>query len=98
LADTIEIVTFNLKGGASKDDFLEKNKYVEQNLVSKMPGFKSRETAISDEGQVVVVLHWDKPESAQHSMDVFVKAPESQEFQALLDMDTFQMVRYVQVA
>jgi heme-degrading monooxygenase HmoA len=98
MADTIEIVTFNLKPGASRDDFLEKNKYVEQNLVSKMPGFKSRETAISDEGQVVVVLHWDKPESAQHSMDEFVKSSESQEFQQLLDMDTFQMVRYVQVA
>ena len=98
MADTIEIVTFNLKGGATKDDFLEKNKYVEQNLVSKMPGFKSRETAISDDGQVVVVLHWDKPESAQNSMNKFVDAPESQEFQQLLDMDTFQMVRYVQVS
>jgi heme-degrading monooxygenase HmoA len=97
MADTIEIVTFNLKGDASRDDFLEKNKYVEQNLVSKMPGFKSRETAVSDDGQVAVILHWDKPESAQNSMNKFVDAPESQEFQKLLDMDTFQMVRYVQV-
>jgi heme-degrading monooxygenase HmoA len=97
MADTIEIVTFNLQNGASRDDFLEKNIYVEENLVSKMPGFKSRQTAVADDGQVAVILHWEKPESAQNSMDKFVDAPESQDFQKLIDMDTFQMVRYVQV-
>ncbi len=98
MADTIEIVTFNVKEGVSKEQFLEQNKYVEQNLVSKMPGFKTRETAMSDDGQVAVILHWENPESAQNSMDKFVGAAESQEFQKLLDMDTFKMVRYVQVA
>ena len=97
MADTIEIVTFHLKPDASRDDFLERNIYVEENLVSKMPGFKTRETAVSDDGQVAVILHWENPESAQNSMDKFVDAPESQDFQKLIDMDTFQMVRYVQV-
>jgi hypothetical protein len=97
MADTIEIVTFHLQDGASRDDFLEKNIYVEENLVSKMPGFKARETAVSDDGQVAVILHWEKPESAQNSMDKFVDAPESQDFQKLINMDTFQMVRYVKV-
>ncbi|MDQ4144627.1 MAG: hypothetical protein M3198_12965 [Actinomycetota bacterium] len=98
MADTIEIVTFRLKDGVSKEDFLAQNKNVEENLVSKMPGMLTRETAMTEDGQVAVILHWDKPESAQHSMDVFPTAPESQDFLALLDMDTFQMVRYVQVA
>jgi heme-degrading monooxygenase HmoA len=98
MADTIEIVTFRVKDGVSREDFLAQNKNVEENLVSQMPGFKTRETAMTDDGQVAVILHWDKPESAQNSMDKFVAAPESHDFTALLDMDTFQMVRYVQVA
>ena len=97
MADTIEIVTFNLQDGVEQSEFEEKNKYVENNLVSQMPGFKSRETAVSDEGEVVVVLHWEKPESAQNSMDKFVDAPESQDFQKLINMDTFKMVRYTQI-
>jgi hypothetical protein len=97
MADTIEIVTFHLTEGADRQEFLNQNKYVEENLVSKMPGMLSRETGVSDDGEVCVVLHWDKPESAQYSMDRFVDAPESQEFQKLINMDTFQMVRYEQV-
>lgn len=94
---TIEIVTFHLKDGVERDTFLTQNRNVEQNLVSKMPGFVSRETAVNDDGEVVVVLHWESPEAAQGSMDKFVPAPESQDFQALIDMDTFKMTRYEKV-
>lgn len=97
MADTIEIVTFHLTDGADQADFLVKNKDVENNFVSQMPGFKSRETAVNEDGEVVVVLHWEKPESAQGSMDKFVPAPETQDFQKLINMDTFKMVRYTQV-
>lgn len=94
---TIEIVTFHLKSGVDQDEFLTQNRNVEQNLVSQMPGFVSRETATNDDGEVVVVLHWESPEAAQGSMDKFVGASESQDFQALIDMDTFKMTRYEKV-
>ena len=97
VADTIEIVTFHLQDGVDRNDFLTKNKDVENNFVSVQPGFKSRETAINEDGEVVVVLHWDKPESAQGSMDKFVPAAETQEFQKLINMDTFKMTRYTKV-
>ena len=98
MANTVEIVSFRVKDGVSREDFLTQNKYVEENLVSKMPGFVSRESIINEDGDVAIILHWENPESAQNSMDKFVGAPESQEFQKLLDMDTFKMVRYEMVA
>ena len=94
MAGTIEIVTFNLKDGVERGNFESHNADVEHNLVSKMPGFINRETGFNDDGQVVVVLHWENPESAQGSMDKFQSAPESQDFLALIDTDTFKMVRY----
>ena len=97
MADTIEIVTFHLTDGVDQGEFLAKNKEVENNFVAVQPGFKSRETAVNEDGEVVVVLHWEKPESAQGSMDKFVPAPETQDFQKLINMDTFKMVRYTQV-
>ena len=97
MANTVEIVSFRVKDGVSREDFLTQNKYVEENLVSKMPGFVSRESIINEDGEVAIILHWENPESAQNSMDKFVGAAESQDFQKLLDMDTFKMVRYERV-
>lgn len=92
--NTIEVVQFKLKKGVDKESFAAQNKYVENNLVSKMPGFVSRETAISADGQVAVLLHWESNDAAQNSMNKFVDAPESQEFEKLIDMETFTMTRY----
>ncbi|HUP50691.1 MAG TPA: hypothetical protein VNA04_18095 [Thermoanaerobaculia bacterium] len=95
--NTIEIVQFKLKDGVQRDKFVTENRGVEQSLVSKMPGFVSRETAIADDGQVAVLLHWESPEAAQNSMNKFVAAPESQTFQTLIDMSTFAMTRYTKL-
>lgn len=97
-ASTIEIVSFSLKGGVDDEEFRTRNREVEQNFVSQQPGFVSRETARAEDGSVVVLLHWESPEAAQGSMDKFVDAPETQEFTALIDMDTFKMTRYAKVA
>jgi heme-degrading monooxygenase HmoA len=96
-ANCIEIVRFKLKDGVDRQQFLDQNHYVEENLVSRMPGFVSRETAEADGGEWVVVLHWEKPEDAQNSMNKFVAAQESHDFTALIQMDTFNMTRYAKV-
>ncbi len=44
-----------------------------------------------------MVLHWERSEDAQASMDKFVAAPETKDFTALIDMNTFSMTRYVRV-
>jgi hypothetical protein len=94
MAQTIEIVRFRLKPSTSKDEFLSHNRDIEQNVIMKMPGIISRETAGNDDGEWVVVLHWRRPEDAQNSMDKFVANPQTKHFTALIDMDTFTMTRY----
>jgi hypothetical protein len=95
MAQTIEIVRFRLKPDTARETFVAKNKDIEQNLLLKMPGIISRETGIADNGEVVVVLHWERPEDAQNSMDKFVANPATKAFTALLEMDTFTMTRFV---
>jgi hypothetical protein len=94
MAETIEIVRFRLKPDTTREAFLAKNRDIEQNVIMKMPGIISRETAQGDHGEWVVVLHWARPEDAQNSMDKFVANPDTKSFTALLDMDTFTMTRY----
>jgi hypothetical protein len=94
VAKTIETVTFRLKEGVDEQRFLEENWKVEDNFVRKQPGLITRETALGDDGEVLVVLHWERPEDAQGSMDKFPTAPETQDFLALIDTDTFTMTRY----
>ena len=97
MAQTIEIVRFRLAATAGREEFLKENKDMEVNFINKQPGLVSRETAISDDGEVLVVLHWERPEDAQASMDKFVAAPQTKAFTSLLDMDTFSMTRYLKV-
>lgn len=95
MAQTIEIVRFRLRPDTAREVFVAKNNDIEQNLLMKMPGIISRETGIADDGEVVVVLHWERPEDAQNSMDKFSANPTTKDFTALLDMDTFTMTRFV---
>ncbi|HVR32447.1 MAG TPA: hypothetical protein VMS74_07025 [Acidimicrobiia bacterium] len=95
MAQIIEIVRFRLKPDTARETFVAKNKDIEQSLLMKMPGIISRETGIADDGEVVVVLHWERPEEAQNSMDRFVANPATKDFTALLEMDTFTMTRFV---
>ncbi len=94
-APTIEIVHFRLKPETSRAAFVEKNREIEQDVLMKMPGIISRETGMTEDGNVVVVLHWQRPEDAQNSMDKFVANPATKAFTALIDMDTFTMTRFV---
>ena len=97
MAQTIEIVRFKLTPTAKREDFLARNQDVEQNVIMKMPGIISRETALTEDNDVVVVLHWQRPEDAQNSMDKFVTNPATKNFTSLIDMNTFTMTRYVKV-
>ena len=97
MADTIEIVTIRLREGVSDEAFLAENRKMESEYLSKLQGFLTRDTARADDGSYVVILHWERPEDAQASMDRFEAEPKTQDFTALLDMSTFKMTRYTQV-
>lgn len=96
MADTVEIVTMRLKEGVDLETFKAENAKMEHAFLGHLQGFKTRSTAANEDGQIVVVLHWESPEDAQSSMDKFVGNPETAPFLELIDMDTFVMTRYVE--
>jgi hypothetical protein len=95
VAQTIEIVRFKLAPTTDPNEFLRQNKAMEVDFIMKQPGIISRETGLSDDGEVVVVLHWERPEDAQASMNKFVAAPQTAAFTALLDMTSFTMKHFL---
>lgn len=89
----VEIVTMNLRDDVSVEAFAAVDRAVEDQHVSKQPGFISRETAVSGHKWLVVV-HWKSAEAAQASMDTFVDAPSASEFMGMIDASTMTMTRY----
>lgn len=96
MSDTVEIVTFRLKEGVELDTFIAENAKMEHAFLGHLQGFKTRSTSANDDGQIVVVLHWERAEDAQSSMDKFVGNPDTKDFTDQIDMDTFVMTRYVE--
>ena len=94
MAKTVEIVTFRLKDGVSRDDFVAETASMERNFLGKLKGFTDRDTGMSEDGEVVVVLHWESAEDAQASINKFVDAEGTRAFTAMIDMDTFVMRRF----
>lgn len=94
MARTIEIVTFRLKPGVTDEQFVEATQVMEREALGVLPGFLDRDTGPSQDGDWVVVLHWESPEAAQNSMDKFLANPNTKPFMALVDEPTFKMKRY----
>lgn len=94
MAKTVEIVTFRLKDGVSREEFVEETVSMEREFLGKLKGFVDRDTGISEDGEVVVVLHWESAGDAQASINKFVDAPQTKAFTAMIDMDTFVMRRF----
>ncbi|SLN52111.1 hypothetical protein [Roseisalinus antarcticus] len=94
MSKTFEIVTFRLKEGVTHEEFNKETMSMERNFLGKLHGFADRDTGISDDGEVAVVLHWDSAEDAQSSIDKFVDAEDTKSFTAMIDMETFKMRRF----
>jgi len=97
MAKTVEIVTFRLKDGVSREDFVAETASMEREFLGKLKGFTDRDTGMSADGEVVVVLHWESAEDAQASINKFVDAPQTKAFTAMIDMDSFVMKRFEMV-
>ena len=91
----IEIATFKLKEGVSVADFQPLDKAVEEQHVSKQPGFISRESAATADGEWVAIVHWRSVADVDASMASFADAPATAQFMANLDVSTMAMKRYV---
>lgn len=93
-AAIIEVVRFQLKAGIAPDVFRQLDRAVEVEHVSNQPGFISRESAASEDGEWLVIVHWRSAEDAEASMASFSSAAATAEFMANLEPDTMIMKRY----
>lgn len=67
----IEIVTFSLAKGVTKDAFLEINKGTEA-FVRSMPGFMHRQLSHGEDGCWTDYVTWDSMESAKAAAAAFM--------------------------
>ncbi len=90
----IEVVTFKLKAGVSYAKFAPIDKAVEDQHVSKQPGFLSRQSAAGDGGEWLVIVHWKSAKDGEASMSTFMDAPAAKTFMDHIDASTMVMKRY----
>lgn len=94
----VEVVTLNLADGVTVEQFAPVDRAVEEEHVSRQPGFVSREVAAGDDGSWLVIVHWASVEDAQASMDSFAAAPAVARFMEMIDAESMRMTRYDVVA
>ena len=91
----IEIVTFQLNPDVTVAEFHKLDKKVEVEHVAKQPGFIARQSAATEEGEWLVVVHWQSVADAEASMASFADAPATAQFMANMDVSTMRMKRYI---
>ena len=90
----VEIVRFRLAAGTDEQTFLQENDRVQRDYIPHQSGYISRETARSDDGEWLVLVHWQSEQDADASMGKFMSDPNTQGFVATLDNATYSMKRY----
>ena len=68
---TIEIARFRLKSDTDPTVFAVQDRRVQDEYITEQPGFRSRESGVADDGEWVVVVHWETAEDADASMQKF---------------------------
>ena len=91
---TIETIRFKLREGVRESDFVTFNREVQTEYMELQPGFISRESSLSDDGEWLVVVHWASDEDATATINAFYGAPQAQAFLGAVDVDTVVSARY----
>jgi heme-degrading monooxygenase HmoA len=92
---TVETIRFHLRDSVTDDDFRTLNQRVETEYMAKRPGFRTRETLRSADGEWLVIVHWASEADAKATIDAFFGAPETQAFIAAVDTSTVASGRYL---
>ncbi len=90
----IEVVTLKLKPNVTPAQFATVDHEIETQVVSKRPGFLSRESAPGRNQSWVVIVHWRSLSDADASMQSFSQAPGAAKFMSLIVPDSMVMTRY----
>ncbi|MFD0313929.1 hypothetical protein [Streptomyces flavalbus] len=90
----VETIRFRLRPDVDDAAFQDVNRTMEKAYMQPRPGFVSRSTARSADGEYLVTVQWRSPEEAEATIGAFFAAPETQEFLAAVDLETVQPGRY----
>ena len=94
ITEIIEIVSLKLKEGVTFEIFKAIDKAVELQHVSKQPGFISRQTAVGEDREWMVIVCRQSKKDAEASMSTFMDAPTASTFMENIDASTKVMKRY----
>mgnify|MGYP001059634378 CR=1 FL=1 len=94
MAIVIETIRFKLLPEIDHSDFLRRDRKVHDGYMALRPGFRSREVSRSEDGEYLVIVHWDSAEDAEATISAFFGAPETQDFIAAVDVSTVSSGRY----
>ncbi len=90
----IEVITVALADGVTIDEFLPANEAIDENYASQQPGYLSRETAVSADGQIQLAVYWESKADSDNSIAGFGEAPGLEEFMAHLNAETMVIKQY----
>ncbi len=76
-------------------DFAKLDAEVEGNFTSLQNGFISRQSAVDEKGNVVVLVYWESEKDAKASMDKFMADQSVQEYAAMINASTMKMNRFM---
>ena len=91
----IEITTFNYKSDVNAETFWMRDAEIQADYTSKQPGFLKRESGVSEEGEVIVVVYWKTQADASASMEKFMQDASVADYAGMIDGSTMKMTRYM---
>lgn len=89
-----EVVAGRLQAGGDMEALRKADKAVEA-LVSKLPGFISRETAAGNDGEWFVIVHWESLKDAENAAAVFMQSEEGKVSSSMLDPNSILFKHYI---
>ncbi|MGM1064481.1 hypothetical protein [Saccharothrix sp. Mg75] len=93
----VETIRFRLVDGFDEAKFREINIKMQREYMEPKPGFVSRQSAIAEHGEWLIVVTWASPEAAQAVISAFYGAPETQDFLSAIDLSSVQPGSYTLV-
>lgn len=93
-AGVAEVITVKLLEGSDADAFVAANQALEESYIVKQPGFIAREVAVSEDGEWIIVVHWESAEDSAASIAKFESAPGVETFMSFLNFETMANTVY----
>ncbi|MEL6322397.1 MAG: MBL fold metallo-hydrolase, partial [Cyanobacteria bacterium J06626_14] len=91
---TLEVITVDLAPDTDLQDFLAANQVIKDEYVSQQSGYLSRETAVSEGGQLWIAIQWETKADSDASIAGFGEATGLEGFMSTLDAETMVITQY----